>query len=228
MVLHYLMYLLIQVTETQYLDVNTSVSEVIHTLESQLNVASSVSHSLFENNQSTYVDYITPRNLQDANICEEMCYNGATCLYGKCKCSDLYYDDNCYSYPKYLNWDDWKEIYMPADNWAYYIFEFGELELEVKLEGYQVSCYILSLNPYYPTLPSQSQTSSIIRFQPNSKNQFAKIQGSFDEDSELILGFHCDSKTEDCELSFKFNDLAEEDVRPYLVWIILGIVVTVV
>jgi hypothetical protein len=167
------------------------------------------------------------RKLQDFS-CDGNCNNNGVCIYGVCDCSDLYYGSSCREYPEHLNWDQSKEIKIPSNSWSYYLLEFGEIELEADVTKNPIICYIQSLNSYYPTLPNQKHSTSIIRFQAKDSTQFAKIQGNYAEKSTLVVGFQCESKHEACDLSFIFNDLSKENERPYLVWIILGIVVTVV
>jgi len=160
--------------------------------------------------------------------CDGNCNNRGVCTYGVCNCSDLYYGSSCQDYPEHLNWDQSKEIKISPNSWSYYLIEFGELELEADVTKNPIICYVQSLNTHYPTLPNQRHYTSIIRLHAKDSAQFAQIQGNYAEKSTLVLGFHCESKHEACDLSFVFNDLSKVNERPYLVWIILGIVVTVV
>lgn len=167
------------------------------------------------------------RKLQDFS-CDGNCTNNGVCIYGVCRCTDLYYGSNCQNYPDHLNWDQRKEIKISPDSWSYYLVEFGEIELEADVTVNPIICYLQPLNTYYPILPNERHATSIIRFRAKDSTQYAKIQGNYAEKSTLVVGFHCESKNEACDLSFIFNDLSKESERPYLVWIILGIVVTVV
>ena len=167
------------------------------------------------------------RKLQEYS-CDRNCTNNGVCIYGVCDCSDLYYGSTCQEYPEHLNWDQRKEINISPDSWKYYLIEFGELELEADVTKNPIICYLQPLNTYYSTLPNQRHSTSIIRFQAKDSTQFAKIQGNYAEKSTLVVGFYCERKHEACDISFIFNDLTKVEERPYLVWIILGIVVTVV
>lgn len=226
LVLYFLIFLKSFGSEASYVNLETSKSDLESPENTTRNLLGDTLNPLAISTAALTANE-GQRKLQDFS-CDGNCNNNGVCIYGVCNCSDLYYGSNCQEYPEHLNWDQRKEIKISPDAWKYYLVEFGELELEADVTKNPIICYLQPLNSYYPTLPNQRHATSIIRFQAKESTQFAKIQGNYPEKSTLVVGFHCGSKNEACDISFIFNDLAKDDERPYLVWIILGIVVTVV